>query len=134
MRISLRSVNRYLLVLTAPTEVQTAFERGALTLIAAGKVALLPKADQENAIRRIRAGEKPASVVREVTCTRTRSPAAEAGQAYGRLVSALGREVPKISGRVALLAPQRVKTSVAAVCDAIQVLIAVVASANRHEG
>ena len=134
MGLSLRSVNRYLLLLTAPPEIQAAVDRGALTLIAAGKVALLPKALQEDVVRRIRAGENPAAVVREVTRPRARRPGAEAGQAYGRLVKALAREVPKIDGRVALISPQRVQASAAAVRAAIQVLTAVVAAADRPEG
>lgn len=43
MGLSVRSVNRYLLLLDAPTAIQSAFDRGEIPLVTAGKVALLSK-------------------------------------------------------------------------------------------
>ena len=61
--LSLRSVNRYLLVLTAPPAVQQAFDRNEITLVNAGKVALLAKKDQQEIARRIAAGEKTKTII-----------------------------------------------------------------------
>src|SRR5581483_7412669 len=63
MRLSSRSVSRYLLILEAPPAVQQAFDAAQLPLITAGKVALLPRSTQQEIARRIEAGELPGKVV-----------------------------------------------------------------------
>jgi hypothetical protein len=49
--LSSRSVSRYDLALDAPPAVQQAFDRNEITLINAGKVALLPKSEQQEIVR-----------------------------------------------------------------------------------
>jgi ParB-like chromosome segregation protein Spo0J len=56
MRISPRTLNRYLLVLTAPTAVQQAYEAGTIRLTDACKVAALSAADRDRLEQRIAAG------------------------------------------------------------------------------
>src|SRR5262249_14963298 len=47
LHLSLRSVNRYLLILDTPTEVQFAFDHGDIPLVLAGRVALLRPSEQK---------------------------------------------------------------------------------------
>lgn len=63
LKMSLRTVNRYLLILEAPPAVQSAFDRGEIKLTDAGRVALLDKRTQAEIARRIAAGEVPKAVV-----------------------------------------------------------------------
>jgi ParB family chromosome partitioning protein len=65
LNLSPRSVSRYLLITAAPAAVQRAFDGNQITLIAAGRVALLPKSVQQEIARRISAGEPARKVVAE---------------------------------------------------------------------
>jgi hypothetical protein len=65
LRMSGRNLNRYLLVLNAPLEIQDALESNQLPLILAGKVALLDRQVQKRSAERIRSGESPKTVVAE---------------------------------------------------------------------
>jgi ParB family chromosome partitioning protein len=108
LTLSLRSVNRYLLVLDSPPEVQAAFDRGEITLIQAGRVALLRKAEQQEVATRLRAGERAAPVVAEALA-RARGEADDAGggRAFRRFVGALQRETPLLQGQT--VSPARLK-------------------------
>jgi ParB family chromosome partitioning protein len=63
--VSLRTVNRYLLALKAPRAVQWALDHDEISLITAGKVALLDEAARKAVARRIKGGEKPGTVIAE---------------------------------------------------------------------
>ena len=96
MKLSLRSVNRYLLLLDTPHVIQEAFERGELPLTLAGKVALLPKYTQKELTQRIEAGDKLVQVVRELTQKNSNAnQTMEAKRAFKRFLAALQRELPK---------------------------------------
>jgi ParB-like chromosome segregation protein Spo0J len=100
LNLSDRSVNRYLLILDAPSCVQAAFDRGELPLTTAGRVALLYKADQDKIARRIDAGENAKKVV---TSALPGNPKREAHQAFLRLLRAFSKDAPKLEGRIALV-------------------------------
>jgi ParB/RepB/Spo0J family partition protein len=100
--LSLRSVDRYLLVLKAPREIQAAFDRSEINLTQAGKVAVLTltqagKVEAQKIAKRIRQGEKAAKVLAEALA-RGGCSADAAGMAFGRLVMALKRELPQLDG------------------------------------
>lgn len=120
MGVSLRSVNRYLLVLATPPEVQACFDAGGLSLVAAGKVALLPKSVQAEVARRIAAGERPTTVVGELT--RSPTDPADPVRAFARLVSCLRKEVPRLKGQTARISPGRLAKSAHALREAVAVL------------
>jgi hypothetical protein len=63
--LDVRTINRYLLVLEAPIEVQRAYDRGEVTLVDAGKVALLSKQQQRQIPEQIAAGGDAKEVVRK---------------------------------------------------------------------
>ena len=128
MKLSLRSVNRYLLLLDAPEAIQAAFDRGEIPLVTAGKVALLDKAAQEVISRRIAAGEKAAALVQERTQT---GSVDGAPKAFGRLLRTLRREVPLVRGQLDRIAPGRLQKAVASVEEAVELLNEVVAAGNR---
>src|SRR5262249_46466810 len=65
MGLSVRSVNRYLPALKAPPAVQQAFDAGHVSLVEAGKAALLPEWVQREVAGRIESGEPARDVVRE---------------------------------------------------------------------
>ncbi len=129
MKLSLRSVNRYLLLLDAPDAIQAAFDQGEISLVTAGKVALLDKAAQEEIARRIAAGEKAAALVQE----RAQTGAADGvPKAFGRLVRSLRREVPVIRGHLDRIAPGRLQKAAVSVEEAVELLNEVVAAGNRQ--
>jgi ParB/RepB/Spo0J family partition protein len=97
--LSPRSVNRYLLVLATPVQVQRAFDRGELTLVNAGKVALLPKSAQAEIAQRIERGEKAATVIAE-HLGKKYGGEGDVARAFGRLVRALRREGRLLGGQV----------------------------------
>jgi hypothetical protein len=90
-----RNVNRYLLVLEGPIKVQEAFDRGELTLVNAGKVAMLSAQDQCDIARRIRDGEKAKAVVDEYLRSGD-SNADDPTRAARRLFRSLAAEVPRL--------------------------------------
>jgi ParB family chromosome partitioning protein len=96
--LSPRSVSRYLLVLAAPAPVQRAFDRGELTLINAGKVALMRKPVQAEIAERIEKGEKAATVVAEYLAAKDEDEW-DVRRSLGRLVRTFRKELPKLSGR-----------------------------------
>jgi hypothetical protein len=69
--LDIRTINRYLLVLGSPLEVQRAFDRGEVPLVEAGRVSLLTKHEQKEVSERIAAGEAAKKVVREHIKTRS---------------------------------------------------------------
>jgi ParB/RepB/Spo0J family partition protein len=103
--LSLRSVNRYLLILEIPVAIQQAFDRNELTLINAGKVALLERHCQEKIARRIEAGEKARLVVGEHLAAEHLRPSG-ADRAFERLFWALWRESQILRGRAAEINPR----------------------------
>jgi ParB/RepB/Spo0J family partition protein len=119
MGLSARSVSRYLLLLEAPLAVQKAFDRGAITLIVAGRVALLPKRVQAEVGRRIEAGERPAAVIAEHT---QGGSSGDAHRAFVRLVSALDREIPRLRGQAGKVSPGRLANSAPKLREAIAAL------------
>jgi len=98
MGLSPRSINRYLLILQTPIEVQDAFDRGALGITDAGSVSYLTEAEKGQIASRIAAGEAPKQVVRSMVSRpsdrRTRQ------QAFQRLYRALAREMAELNGHV----------------------------------
>ncbi len=99
LRMSARNVARYLLVLDAPPVVQQAFDAGQLTLITAGKVAMLAKHKQRDLAKRIENGEPVAQVVKEVLSSSpvdTNTP----DRSFNRLMVALRHEVAHLDSRV----------------------------------
>lgn len=129
MGLSARSVSRYLLLLDAPAAVQRVFDRGLITLIVAGRVALLPKAVQAEVARRIEGGERPAAVIAEHT--RGGTGTASAGKAFVRLVACLQRELPHVRGRANEVRPGRLASSRETLREAVAVLTELVAAAGR---
>jgi ParB-like chromosome segregation protein Spo0J len=105
MHMSSRNVNRYLLSLEAPIVVQHALDRGEIQLTTAGKVALLPKRDQEAIAQKISSGEKAAEVV-AAHLGHGRQAKNEVGRALARLVGALIREVPRLAERLDDIKPR----------------------------
>ncbi len=99
LNLSLRSVNRYLRILQTPMAVQAAYERGELSLTAAGKVALLLKGDQERVAQQIETGENATAVVEALLPTGPQDPR-EVQRTWERLVRYLADSVDLLNGRV----------------------------------
>ena len=129
MGLSARSVSRYLLLLDAPEAVQRVFAKGTITLIVAGRVALLPKKVPAEVARRIEAGEKPAVAIAEHT--RTESDADAAGPAFVRLVACLQRELPRLRGRAKEVRLGRLANSRSTLAAATTVLAELISAAGR---
>jgi len=98
LNLSPRSVSRYLLVLEAPPEVQSAFDAGMLTLIQAGRVALLDRREQQDVSRRLKEGAKARDVVAQAL-SGDQGSSDDPGRSLVRLVSALQREITRLQGR-----------------------------------
>ncbi|MFO0822519.1 MAG: ParB N-terminal domain-containing protein [Gemmataceae bacterium] len=107
MGLSLRSINRYLLVIATPPEVQTAFDAGHLSLSLAGKVALLPERVQAQIAKRIAAGETPSQVVASSLHGGAANNKVDA--AFGRLIRTIRREMPQLKDQFASLRPGRIE-------------------------
>lgn len=97
--MSPRNVNRYLAVLTAPKEIQDAFDRGEIKLVDAGMVGSLPESVQQQIVARIRDGESARDVVSDHSPARKSSDSVDAS--FKRLLRALKREVALLQGKVA---------------------------------
>lgn len=93
LNLTVRSVNRYLALLTAPVEVQEAFDRGDVSLVVAGKVAGLKGSEQREIAQRIRSGETPRDVVDEYLHP-VRDDGDQATRSAKRLFRSLRSEVP----------------------------------------
>ena len=98
LNISGRSVSRYLLVLQTPAAVQRAFDRGEVSLVSAGKIALLTPDDQATIVRRITAGEQASRVVAEFITKRFRDRGT-VDRPFRRLAKLLKRDLTPIAGR-----------------------------------
>jgi ParB/RepB/Spo0J family partition protein len=109
MGLSVRSVNRYLLILDAPPAIQTAFDSGTLSLTVAGQVALQKPSMQAEIARRIEQGEKPNAVVS--ACMSRDAKADDAAHAFRRLVGAVAREMPLLRGQLDHISPGRLVNS-----------------------
>lgn len=120
MGLSARSVSRYLLLLDAPAAVQRVFDTGAITLIVAGKVALLPKKAQTEVARRIESGENPKVVLAD--CCGDEQVVAGPGKAFGRLLATLRREIPRVRGQRDRIHAGRLQKAEASIREAIDVL------------
>jgi hypothetical protein len=111
--------------------VQAAFDRGQLTLTAAGRAALLPKAVRADLVRRIEGGEKPASAMAAVSrCGAADDP----GRSLARLVSCLKRELPRLRGRSTAVRPGRLAHSRPALREALAVLTELVEADGTASG
>lgn len=97
--IGLRSVNRYLCLLEAIIDVQQAFESGRISLVDAGKVALMRQPDQRTIVERINNGE-PAKAVLEEYLRKRDGNSDGVGGAFDTFVKALGRGWRLLNGRV----------------------------------
>jgi ParB-like chromosome segregation protein Spo0J len=101
MGLSSRSINRYLLVLEAPIAVQTAFDRGEITLNNAGKVCRLSKTVLLEISQRLDKGEPAREVIGDCLArvVPSRRKANDSiNQSFGRLTRAISRELPTITG------------------------------------
>jgi hypothetical protein len=128
--LSPRSVSRYLLVLTTPLAVQRAFDRGELTLINAGKVALLKKPAPTEIARRIENGEKAATVVAEYLASR----AADTGKVdrhLDHMLAVIRRETPRIRRRLDEIGAGTLSRAVPELQEARALLAEVIALARR---
>jgi ParB family chromosome partitioning protein len=128
--LSLRSVNRYLLVLDSPPEVQAAFDRGEITLIQAGRVALLRKAQQEEVAAGIRAGEKAALVVARYLAARD-ADTGNVNRYLERMLAVIRCETPRLRGRLDELGAGLLSRSVPILQEAHALLAEVIAWARR---
>jgi ParB family chromosome partitioning protein len=108
LSLSPRSVNRYLLVLQTPPAVQAAFDSGAISLIKAGRVALLTDAEQRTIAERLDAGESPREVI---AAARSRNTliADLPDTAFRRFLRALQRELPLIAGHEREINPKCIR-------------------------
>jgi len=119
--LSVRSVNRYLLLLTAPTAVQRAFDQGRLSLVDACKVAGLPRETKAEIARRIDADEKPNDIVKPfLKGTKETSDVVDAS--FLRMLRALKRELPTLTKDLTVIQKGRVDRNRDFLKDAIVLL------------
>jgi ParB family chromosome partitioning protein len=119
--MSLRTVNRLLLLLEAPLAVQQACDRGEVPLTIAGRVALLDKDKQQEVARRIAKGEPADEVVAEAL----RKPVnadVEVRRSFRRLLGCLEREVPRVQGKDQSLNLRAVKRRLPVIRQAAELL------------
>jgi ParB family chromosome partitioning protein len=103
--VSLRTVSRYLLVLKTPREIQVAFDAGKVTLIAAGRVALLSRSKQREIAQRLAEGEQPKRVLAQYL---TRPGHHKLGDAVERFMRAFKRALAELDGRLDEVRPAHV--------------------------
>jgi ParB-like chromosome segregation protein Spo0J len=96
--LSPRAAQRYLRLLEAPPEVQTAFTAGQLALTVAERVAGLPEARQAELAAALRAGEDPQEVVARF-CKKASGRHPKAHAAWANFLQALRRGLPDLAGR-----------------------------------
>ena len=97
LRLSPRSVARYVAALRTPPEVQQALEEGRLKLIEAQRIAGFSQSVQAAIARRLAAGERGSDVLCDFL------PADgddETRRAFVRFYSALSRELPQLADRL----------------------------------
>jgi len=98
MKLDIRSVNRYLLILNTPVELQSAFDRGDIGITEAGAVSYLADRTKAEIAGRIAAGENAKQVVSGYV-SKPASPRTYQ-QSFGRLRRAMHREIPQLAGNV----------------------------------
>ena len=98
MKLNVRSVNRYLLILDTPVEIQNAFDHGDIGITEAGAVSYLDDATKAEIAARIAAGENAKQVVSGYV-SKPASPRTYQ-QSFGRLRRVMHREIPQLSGNV----------------------------------
>ena len=103
-----RNLARYLNVLSAPVEVQDAFQAKRVTLVTAAKVSNLPKDDQERLAARLRAGEDAKDVFAKFFPPREGKHVkiADAVAAFARSLQRAGAD---LAGRVEKVKPGPVR-------------------------
>lgn len=99
--ISSRTVSRYLLILQAPKQVQEAFDRNDLSLVAAGRVALLSPREQRQVAQHLRKGKLASAAIREVIKRPPKSGSVL--QSFRLLVNCLERMVPAVAAGAEVL-------------------------------
>jgi ParB family chromosome partitioning protein len=132
LHLSLRSVNRYLLILETPPAIQQAFDRDEITLVNAGKVALLKKDCQEKIARRIEAGESARLVVGEHLAAENLRPSG-ADRAFERLFRALWRESQILKGRAAEVNSRRLALRLPHLLELKKTLDEICREAKKHQ-
>lgn len=135
LHISPRNLNRYLLALEAPTIIQQAFDRGNITLINAGKVALLAKTDkktQQEIVRRIEAGESAKAVVAEYL-GKPRGGNERAFRIVADLARCLQRFLRDLDGRLDELRPDNVEPRLNTLINGRQLIDALIAKADNNQ-
>src|SRR5262245_47182348 len=105
MNLSPRNLDRYLLVMEAPPEVQAAFDRGEVTLTDAGKAE--NSANRGRIVWRLRKGEPARKVLAEELRLPPRVLSRAPEHALGRLLGALAHDVPILEGADGALEPDR---------------------------
>jgi ParB-like chromosome segregation protein Spo0J len=130
LNISLRSVNRYLLALEAPAAVQAAFDRNEATLIAVGKVALLPRSTQREIVRRIEEGE-PAKTVIVEHVGKSNSRHRKLGDAVESFTRALERAIADLDGRLEKVGPAHVSEHLSTLMQARTVIKTLIHKAKQ---
>jgi hypothetical protein len=131
--LAVRSVDRYLLLLRTPPEVQAAFDADAITLDAASEVAVLDGPAQEEVARRIAAGEPARTVVAEALIEQM-GGAESVDAAYARLLRALRREVPRLAGHLQEIDSTQLRSACSELRGAAALLGEMVALAGAQAG
>lgn len=131
LQMSARNVTRYLLVLSAPLEVQRAFDLGELTLVSAGRVTLLPKDKQKDLVERIENDEPIAQVVKELLASSNGNCNAP-DRSFSRLILSLRRELANLEHRIGDIDSQRVSRSAGTLRSARDLLQALLARSKRQ--
>lgn len=125
LKLSVRSVARYMLLLAAPRPLQDAVDAGEVPFAVGCRAACLPKPVLAKLVAALKRadGRKAGDKIREALGDKgPDSP----HRAYVRLLGALSREIPKFRSRSAEIAPGRIARSRAEVRSAITCLRAIV--------
>jgi len=88
-----------LLALDSPEEVQSEFDRGEVSLVDAGKVALLREEAQQEIASRITDGESAKSIIKKFLRP-DNNGTEQVGRSARRLIQSLQREVPELTPKV----------------------------------
>ena len=101
------NLSRYLQVLAAPLEIQHALEGNQLSLVMAGKVALLDRKVQQQLAKRIASGQPPKAVVAKYL-PKPKARHVKPRDALNAFIKSLSRGVSDLADRVAEIPPQAV--------------------------
>ena len=135
--ISTRTLNRYLLATEAPVEVQRAVEDGRVTLVEAGKIALLPRNHQDKIVDFLRRGVTRAELKQHLrdagignanTVNHVR-----ANDALASFLRTVGRGIDDLSGRINVLSPRFVASHLPQLQRAAGMLIELIARADSNK-